>query len=293
MPESAAIKKWDEARTAFASSIMVDTGLSSLAENLDGPKWPGHDKVDCPADYIDLDYGDAVALLDAHGYPAGTIDSLITILQETLAFDDPFGDMVEHSEAAAASNPLLENLEKLGIPADFPVEFTSLADGTKEFCKLENLSTLSEFAVFAHNMSQNAIVGGDFRELLNALSRVDEDAIVKFLPFRVGRKGLHLIEALGAVVVDMTPMERTVFAERGAVPSRQATEHTKRLVELFREDLASIEKRIAQGVPLSREVMVLEDPSNETLVVKLLESHVSGVVPEKKVGWLARLLGRG
>jgi len=33
-------KDWDEVRSAFASSIMVDTALSSLAQNLDGPDWP-------------------------------------------------------------------------------------------------------------------------------------------------------------------------------------------------------------------------------------------------------------
>lgn len=30
-------KDWDEARSMFASSIMVDTAISSLAQNLDGP----------------------------------------------------------------------------------------------------------------------------------------------------------------------------------------------------------------------------------------------------------------
>ncbi len=33
-------KDWDEVRSAFATSIMVDTALSSLAQNLDGPDWP-------------------------------------------------------------------------------------------------------------------------------------------------------------------------------------------------------------------------------------------------------------
>ncbi len=149
MPVSAPASQWNEIRTAFASSIMVDTALSSLAENLDGPEWPGRYKVDTPADYIDLDYADAVALLDANGYPDGTIDVLIVILQETLAFDDPFGEMVETSEAAAEQgNPILENLEKLRIPADFPIAFTALSADTKEFCQREELGTLGAFAVF-------------------------------------------------------------------------------------------------------------------------------------------------
>ena len=33
-------KDWDEIRSAFAASIMVNTPLSSLAQNLDGPDWP-------------------------------------------------------------------------------------------------------------------------------------------------------------------------------------------------------------------------------------------------------------
>ncbi len=41
MPEPTFTEKdWDEVRTAFASSIMVDTQISSLAQNLDGPTWP-------------------------------------------------------------------------------------------------------------------------------------------------------------------------------------------------------------------------------------------------------------
>eukprot|EP01035_Chromulina_nebulosa_P052927 gene52927-72240_t len=33
-------KDWDEVRAAFATSIMVDTAISSLAQNLDAPDWP-------------------------------------------------------------------------------------------------------------------------------------------------------------------------------------------------------------------------------------------------------------
>ena len=91
-------KDWDEARTAFASSIMVDTQISSLAQNLDGEAWPVKSKDETPAKYIDLSYGEALELLALKGQTADKLDHLITILRETLAFDSPFGEMVEQTE---------------------------------------------------------------------------------------------------------------------------------------------------------------------------------------------------
>ena len=47
-------KQWDEIRGSFATSIMVDTPIHSLAQNLEGPDWPIKDKRETPAGYIDL-----------------------------------------------------------------------------------------------------------------------------------------------------------------------------------------------------------------------------------------------
>jgi len=61
MPEPKFTEKdWDEVRTAFASSSMVDTQISSLAQNLDGPTCPVKTKDETPAKYIDLSYGEAI-----------------------------------------------------------------------------------------------------------------------------------------------------------------------------------------------------------------------------------------
>jgi hypothetical protein len=202
-------KDWDEVRTAFASSIMVDTQISSLAQNLDGPVWPVKSKEETPAKYIDLSYGEALELLALKGQTADKLDLLISIMKETLAFDSPFGDMVEQTEAAAErDNPLLKNMARIGVPVKFPISLTALNSDTVEFCKLEDLKTLGEFAVFAQEMSQNVIIGGDFRKLLNALSNLDENTLTEILPFRKGTKGLHLIEALGQAVARAEPAGR-------------------------------------------------------------------------------------
>ncbi|MDA7916622.1 hypothetical protein N9B49_00210 [bacterium] len=280
--------QWDEARTAFASSIMVDTALSSLAENLDGPEWPGKGKKDSPADYIDLGYEEAVEMLAMRGYPEGAMADLITIFNETLAFDDPFGDMVEQSESAAATeNPIVDNLEKLTIPGDFPIRLTSLSKDAQEFCELESLTTVIEFA---QGMSQNVIVGGDFKLLLNALSHVDEKSIAKFLPFRPGHKGLHLVEAIGGVVRTMRDLDRQKL-DNGEPPSNQVIGRVAELAKYFASDLESIKESVASGVELSREVMVLQEPSIEPTVMTLLQSHLPAAEQPKKSGWFGRLFG--
>ena len=94
-------KDWDEVRSAFAASIMVNTPLSSLAQNLDGPDWPVRGKEENAAAYIDLSYDEMLAMLAIKGMSPAKADVLITMLKETLAFDNPFGEMVEQSTASA------------------------------------------------------------------------------------------------------------------------------------------------------------------------------------------------
>lgn len=276
-------KDWNEVRTAFASSIMVDTSLSSLAQNLDGPDWPIKGKDETPAKYIDLTFDEVVELLQLKGQSPERIDQLVALLKETLAFDSPFGDMVEQTQAASErDNPLLKNLAKLGIAENFPISLTALEPGTLEFCKLEKLSTLAEFAVAAQGMSQNVIVGGDFKKLLNALSHVDEATLAEVLPYRRGQKGLHLVEAVAQ-----------------AVRAPDAVARVELATTWFRDDLAAIEKELAAGGSLERRFVALGDPKLEQRAAELLRPHlrvagkpVPAAAPEKKksgfFGWFSR-----
>lgn len=270
-------KDWDDARTAFATSIMVDTPLGSLAQNLDGMDWPVQGRDETPAKYIDLSFEEVVGLLQLNGQPPERMDQLIGILQETLAFDNPFGEMVAQAEVEAArDNVLLRNLARLGIPENFPIMLTALEPATLEFCRLEKLATLGEFAVFAQGMSRNVIVGGDFRKLLNALSHVNEAVLAEVLPFRPGAKGLHLVEALARVA-----------------PASDAVERAELAVSWFRDELAAIERDVAAGTLLARHFVVLGSPPLEAKAASLLQPHLR--LPEKtaparkRPGWFARL----
>jgi hypothetical protein len=270
-------KDWDEVRSAFASSIMVDTALSSLAQNLDAPDWPIKGKDETPGKYIDHNFEEVTELLQLKGQKSDRIDQLVSILKETLAFDSPFGEMVTQTEAASArDNPLLKNLAKLGIPENFPMALTALEAGTLEFCKLEKLVTLAEFAVFAQGMSQTVIVGGDFRKLLNALSHVDEAVLAEVLPFRRGAKGLHLVEAIAQ-----------------AAKTKEAAARVELATTWFRDELAAIEQDLAGGGALARHFNRLGDAALEARAAELLRPHLrlpaGAALAKKKGGFFGRL----
>jgi hypothetical protein len=237
---------------------MVDTQISSLAQNLDGDPWPIKTKDETPSLYIDLTYSEALELLALKGQTADKLDHLITILTETLAFDSPFGDMVDQTEAASArDNPLLKNMARAGIVENFPISLTALSSDTVDFCKLEGLKTLGEFAVFAQGMSQNVIIGGDFRKLLNALSNTDETTLAELIPFRKGSKGLHLVEALGQ-------------ATRTANPAARA----KEAMAWFTEDYAQLKRDFTDGTGVARQLGVLNNVELEKKVSELIHQLV-------------------
>ena len=271
-------KDWNDVRTAFASSIMVDTQVSSLAQNLDGPVWPVKSKDETPAKYIDLSFEEAIELLALKGQSADKLDLLISILKETLAFDDPFGDMVEQTEAASVrDNPLLKNMARIGVPENYPIALTALGPDTVEFCKLEHLKTLGEFAVFAQGMSQNVIVGGDFRKLLNALSNLDEVTLGEILPFRKGSKGLHLIEALGHAARLPNPIPKAVES-----------------VAWFEADFNQLKKDFTENPNLSRQLGVLGNVELEKKVQDLIRQLIkpgasSSAGQSAKGGFFSRL----
>ena len=186
------------------------------------------------------------------------------ILRGTLAFDHPFGEMLEQaSESEARDNPLLKNFARLGIPENFPVELTTLGPDTLEFCRMEKLGTLAEFAVFAQGVAQTVIVGGDFRRLLNALAHVDEESLAALLPFRRGSSGLHLVEAL-AQASRRPNSER--FAPRRPSPG-SATNGGK------------LRKDAGNASDLARHLSVLADPMLERKVAALVKSAIGSSEP--------------
>jgi len=295
-------EEWDEIRLNFQTSIMVDTKLLSLGQNLDLTEWPIEGEDETPAKYIDYSMEELQELPGLAGHPE-RINLLVETLRDTLAFDDPFGDMVEQVESAAArEDGVAKTLNKLEITGHYPIRLTNLSQETKEFCEAEEIETLEQFAAFAQNMAQNVVVGGDFRSFLNCLSHVDEQRIAQFLPFRPRHSGLHLQEGVGLVIDRLEPAERLALLKKYGKKLTDAEEQERQGVSA--ENLAQIEQRLtsqarqflewfsnerdklrsAEGSDqsLERYLMVLNDPDKERIAVQVLERALQQEAPKAR-----------
>lgn len=290
---------WDKARSAFAQSPLVDTPLASLALDLDMPPWPVNSPDETAAAYIYLPYSQAVAALAARGLPPTQLGQLITLLNDTNAFDQPFGEMMDDISGPAPGaidldSPLHRNLEKLELPDDFPLALSALSPGTIQLCGIENVDTLGGFVAFASRLSQAVIVGGDFRDLLNALAQKDEESLARLLPLRAGATGLHLPEAVALAVRDLEPASRAVVVKNPAAATVELRSRVGRIVAYFSKQHADLLAAVASGSTLEREVSRLNNPPLEPVVAALLRAHLPAPPPpERKPTFFQRLFGRG
>ncbi|MBL4576798.1 MAG: hypothetical protein JKY51_12025 [Opitutaceae bacterium] len=293
--------EWNQLRRNFQNSIMGDTSLNSLSEDLGLGSWPIRGGDEVPAKYIDYTLIDLQEDPGFNGRPK-RIEQLVEILRQTLAFDDPFGDMVSSVDEAESDNAILQTLDKLEIPRCFPLELAKLSAESRELCEVEQLGTVEEFARFAQNMAQHIVIGGDFRTLVNALANSNEHNIAKFIPSRPNAKGVHLIESVALLVKELSREGQLALTRRfeGIIAEKDRLDAIKlsrpevqeleegllkkmnvRLV-WFEEEKRELEFLMKQsGNGVQRSLMVLEDPSLETIVQGLLKKAIN---PESSGG---------
>lgn len=314
---------WDEVRKKFRNSIMAETSLVSLAQNLDMKEWPNKGEDEKPSKYMEFTWDELLMLPEIAGSTA-RVDHLVSILKETLAFDDPFGDMVAQvEEASSKENPILKTLGRLGIPEEYPMALANFSEGTRIVCDSEGVKTIGEFANLGQQMATRVVLGGDFRNALNALTHGDEEGIGHFLPYRKGSSGLHLAEAIGLVAARLSPPDQLALGKKlGAKLTAQtviepraltADEAEKLLAgmrpgalaafEWFKDQKEALRKSLSEGVTLERYFVVLNDPAREAIAVNLTagilgaaKGAVAASVTEpaaKKKGFFSRLFGRG
>jgi len=314
--------EWDEIRKKFRTSIMADTSLVSLAQNLDTKEWPLSGDDEKPSKYIDFNYDELLMLPEIAGNK-DRADHLIGILKETLAFDDPFGDMVAQvEETSAKENPILKTLARLHIPESYPLVLANFSEGTRVVCASEGIKTIGEFANLGQQMATRVVLGGDFRNALNALTHGDEEGIGQFLPYRKGSTGLHLAEAIGLIAAGLPRPDQLGLAKAyGArlspadaaaarpLAKEQIEKHEGMMrvtlhaaLEWFKEDKAALIKHITDGGTYERYFVVLNDPAREAIAVRLTSAALKDVAKpapaaaggeEKKGGFFSRLFGKG
>ena len=316
--------EWDDIRKKFRHSIMADTSLVSLAQNLDVKEWPHKGEDEKPSKYIDFTYEELLTLPEIAG-KADKADHLIGILKETLAFDDPFGDMVSQVEQTSSKeNPILKTLSRLGIPENYPLALSNFSEGTRVVCASEGVKTIGEFANLGQQMSTRVVLGGDFRNALNALTHGDEEGIGVFLPYRKGSTGLHLPEAIGLVPASLPRIDQVSLAKAygaklsnsdGAVAKPMSKDQIEKLesmmlvtvnsaLDWFKDGKAALLKHLADGGSYERYFVVLNEPVREAIAAKLLSiafKNVAKTSPSaapaatteaKKGGFFSKMFGK-
>lgn len=288
---------WNELRLAFHRSLLIDTRLSDLAQNIDGCAWDLEGAAETPGSYIDLTYDEVLVRLRGQGRPASRLDDLAEILRGTLAFDESFGAMVDIAGRAEARGDLVQrNLERLGIPAAFPVELCAFFPGTREFCAREGIRTLGEFLGFARGATRQVVIGGEFRDLLNAVVHIDEDTLCLYLPYRRRTSGLYLVESVGLLLARAGLEERMAIARAPAEAPGELRAQVARRVEYFADQAARMGEALRGGVPMARLVVSLEDLSLEAAAAALLAPHFAPPppppAPSRPASLWSRLLGR-
>lgn len=305
--------EWDSVRSRFKSSMMVKTDIGKLAQNIDA-SWPIKGSDEIPLKYIPLSL-EELMMMPGIGEKPERIQLLVDILNETMAFDDPFSEMAEHVDSSSKHDDGAKRvLEKLQIPGNFPIDLCAISPETKEFCAAEEIRTIEQFIEFSQNMAQNVVVGGDFRNFLNVMAHPEEESIARYLPFRPGKKGLHLVEALGQTVTTLPPEAYlTLLDHFGGTPTatdRQGiqsmdkdgrnaaiTECQSRinaLLSWFHAEAQRAKDAVAEGsASIDRYFAILDNPNVEIVAKGLLQSTLS---PDRKTtrekkGFFSRLFG--
>lgn len=315
--------EWDDIRKKFRHSIMADTSLVSLAQNLDTKEWPHAGEDEKPSKYIDFSYDELMMLPEIAGN-AGQADHLIGILKETLAFDDPFGDMVAQvEETSSKENPILKTLGRLNIPEAYPLSLSNFSEGTRVVCASEGIKTIGEFANLGQQMSTRVVLGGDFRNALNALTHGDEEGIGQFLPYRKGSTGLFLAEAIGLIPAGLPRADQLGLAKaygtkltnsEAAAAKTLGKDQVEKLeslmrvttstaLEWFKDDREKLIKLISDGGSYERYFAVINDAAREAIAVKLASGALKNVAKaspaatadesdDKKGGFFSKFFGK-
>jgi len=312
--------EWDVIRKKFAGSIMADTSLISLSQNLEGTEWPHKADDEKPSKYTGFSWDELMMMPEIAGKEDRAL-LLAGILKETLAFDDPFGDMAAQVEQAAANeNPILKNVSRFNIPSDYPLELINISEGTRAVCASEGVKNLGDFANLGQQMSTRVVLGGDFRTMLNVLSHGDEEGMGQFIPFRKGHTGLHLPDAFGLAVAALPRADilslaksygaklnatdaaaaKPITPEQAAKLEAKARANIEATLKYFKSGKDEVTKFLTDGGTIERFLVPINDPAREAVAARILAPMFKGVgkadaepAAGDKKGLFSRLFGKG
>lgn len=309
MTEKYTPEEWEHLRMRFFNSILNETEIAKLGQNV-GISWPFKESDETPLKYIDLDFEELQQVPGLIGKKK-RVQILMDILRETLAFDDPFGDMVDTVEAESQEDDTFERiLAKLNIPTNFPVALIQFEKGTHELLQNEEVTDLLGVVHFGQTLARNVVIGGDLKTFLNCLAHKDEVGIKKHLPYRNGQRGLHLPEAFGLIADNLKPavklevlhdsgLELTddEHAERGKASAliqegalKVAGDRVKAICDWFSSEASELEQVLTTGGSPERYFIPINDARVERVAVVLAKLHF-GISDKSKGGLFGKISG--
>jgi hypothetical protein len=311
--EQYSAEEWSYLRKRFFNSILTETELSKLGKNV-GIAWPFRGRDETPTKYIDYDF-EALHSVPGLVGKKRRVQLLMDILRETLAFDDPFADMVETVESDSNVDDVFERiLAKLEIPTEYPAELIHLSADSRALLQSEGVETLIQAIHFGQNLARNVVIGGDLKSFLNGLAQQDAGGIIKHLPYRRSGRGLHLAEAVGLIVRDLDESVQIELLHQSGVSLSDAQQAMRQrasksvvaagiqaamqqldaVCAWFTQEAADLQQTCSTGGAVERYFVPIDEPFAECVAAALARAKFGMPAPERRglLGQLSGLLGR-
>lgn len=312
-------EQWNEVRKKMLTSILVDTKIITLAEDLDFEAWPINDSEETPAKYIYYSLDQIQLMPEFEGQPH-LIQRLYEILVTTISMDDPFDEISINVEEQHSTDYSFDDIfAKLDIDTNFPLQLISIPKEIFDVMNNMGVKNLKEFMTLSQKIAQKVHLKGDLRTYINAVVNVNESAISEFIPYRPKTKGLHLEESLGLIIKQLSSEERWALlhhynfqlSESQKISAQRFsandTDDLKKNVfekfdlanKFFEDQKDPMLSSIKNDRDIMRLFLFLDDMPTETLASRLFKEYYdlsisdSGAVKqEKKKGFFASIFRR-
>lgn len=311
LPEKYSAEEWDSIRERFFDSILNETEIAILGQNI-GVSWPFHGSDETPKKYIELELEELYEVPGLIGKKS-RIHKLMDILRETLAFDDPFSDLVDSVELDGVEDHTFERiLAKFNIPNTYPAKLVKFNETTKDLLRPEAPETLLDVIRFGQLMPQDIPEGEELRFFLNGLAHMDEERMARHLPYRRGDRGLYLPEEIGLIVRRLDPGVQAALLKQSGIeltekelarlsdtaPSlhveadiKEALESIDNACKWFSEEAMELKAVFSNKTDPSRYFIPIQNPDVERIALALSRIHIGLSEVSGRGGLVSRISG--